>query len=244
MRPILFTWRGVPVWSFPTLAYVGITLGIVTQNRAANAVGLETWAVWLATLVTLPAALAGGRVLYVVSHPRRYFREPGRIFRRSEGGMAVYGGVPAMLLASIPILAWLGVPFWSFWDASAFCILVGVLFTRLGCLLHGCCAGRLSHGPLALPVHDGRGAQGRRLPVQAFEIGWAVLLLVAAVVIWPSLPVPGSLFLAALGGYAVGRLLLQPLRASRQRVGRVDVPMAISATLILFSCVAWMVLQP
>jgi prolipoprotein diacylglyceryltransferase len=244
MRPILFTWRGVRVWSFPALAYLGITLGMIAQNLAANAAGLDTWGVWLATLIALPVALVGGRLLYVATHWRRYLREPGLILRRSDGGMAVYGGVPAMLLVSVPVLAWVGVPFWSFWDVSAFCILVGVLFIRLGCLLHGCCAGRLSHGRLAIRVPDGHGAQERRLPVQAFEIGWSLLLLVAAIALWPSLPVPGSLFLAALGGYAVGRLLLQPLRASRQRVGRVDLPMAISAAMVLCSCIAWMALQP
>ena len=91
---------------------------------------------------------------------------------------------------------------------------------------------------------DERGEWELRMPTQLFEIGWAILLLAAATLVWSWRPFSGALFLCVTAGYGVGRLLLQPLRATRQRVGGVDVELAISATLITLSCTAWLQLRP
>ena len=108
---------------------------------------------------------------------RAYRREPWRIWRRSDGGAAMYGAVPCMVLASMPLLAVLQLPFGAFWDVATFCILIGMIFTRIGCLLNGCCSGRPSEGRWALLLADHRGIQRRRIPTQLLEAGWAALLL-------------------------------------------------------------------
>jgi phosphatidylglycerol---prolipoprotein diacylglyceryl transferase len=184
--------------------------------------------VWAATLLLLPTALLGARLLYVASHFSVYVHEPKRFWRRSEGGLALYGAVPVMLLCSLPILHWMGVPFWRFWDVSVFCILVGMIFARVGCLLNGCCAGRPTQGLLGLRLRDHNGIAVRRIPTQILEAAWAFLLLVAAGVSWRKSSPGGELFLLILGAYALGRIVLQLWRASRPRVGRVDLQQAIS----------------
>jgi prolipoprotein diacylglyceryltransferase len=240
-RRVLFRWRGVTVHSYPALAYLGMVLGMVAQNVAANAAGLDSLRVYGATLILLPVALAGARALFVATHWETYRRDPARIGRRSDGGMAMYGAVPAMLLASIPLLAALGVPFWAYWDVSSFCVLVGMAFTRTGCLLNGCCGGRLAAGA-SFP--GGPAAADRRLPTQLLEIAWSLLLLLGAVAAWPWRPYPGALFLATLAGYAVGRLLLQRTREHRQRVGGVELPLVLSAALIACALAASLAIRP
>src|SRR5262249_34070419 len=155
---------------------------------AAHRAGLEAFRVFVATYLLLIPALVGARLLFVVSNWSLYRREPRRIWRRSEGGMAMYGGLPMMLLFSVPLLRALQVPFPAFWDVSSFTILTGMTFTRVGCLLNGCCAGRRSESWVALSLPNHRGEWARRLPVQLFEASWAIVLLIIAMLTWRHLP--------------------------------------------------------
>ena len=103
-------------------------------------------------------------------------------------------------------------PFAAFWDAATFTMLVGMIFTRVGCLLHGCCAGRPSGHRLALHLPDAHGHWERRHPVQLFELATAAVLLAGAVAIATAGAFPGAIFLFALAGYGCARAILDPLR--------------------------------
>ncbi len=223
------------MWSYPAFLFIGLNAGIVVQNCAAHIARLDSFRVFVATFLLLPLALIGSRALFVAVEWRVSAAAPPRLWRKSDGGMSMYGAVPLMLASSVPVLAWLAVPFWQFWDVSTFCILTGMFFTRIGCLLNGCCAGRASQGPLAICLSDSRGERQRRTPTQLLEAALALALLVAASAAWGRLQMPGVLFLAALATYAAGRLPLQALRAERERLGTIDVQQAISVALVIFS---------
>jgi prolipoprotein diacylglyceryltransferase len=243
MRPVLFTVGRVRIWSYPALLYFGLTVGMAAQNYAAHVAGLSPARVYLATLVLVPLALAGARLWFVASHWRTYRREPDRIWRHSDGGLAMYGALPVVLLCSLPTLKLLGLPFWAFWDVSVFCILVGMIFTRVGCLMHGCCAGRATGAVVGFTLPDHRAVRARRIPTQLLEAGWAVVLLAGAILAWPRLPATGELFLLSLAAYALGRFALQPLRASRRRLGTLDIEQMISIAVAALAMTALLVLR-
>jgi phosphatidylglycerol---prolipoprotein diacylglyceryl transferase len=234
---ILLERRGIRIWSYPAFLYVGLVAGIVVQNLAANAGALDAARVYVATLILLPVALAGARLLYVAAHWPVYRREPRRIWRHAEGGMSMFGGVPCMLLASVPLLAWFELPFWRYWDVSTFCILTGMFFARIGCLLNGCCAGRASESPIAFWLPDAGGVWQRRLPVQLLEASVALLLLAAATLVWPLLTRPGALFLLVVVAYSLARAVLQSLRADREHVAGFDLQRGISLALVGFALI-------
>src|SRR5689334_16827575 len=104
MRRILFYWRGQAIYSYQAMLYVGLVAGVLVGNLLAHQSGLDAGRVWLATLLLLIPALAGGRLLFVLTHWDRYRHALQRIWDRREGGAALYGGVPCALLASVPLL--------------------------------------------------------------------------------------------------------------------------------------------
>jgi prolipoprotein diacylglyceryltransferase len=211
MRPILFHWHGYRVFSYPAMLYVGTVLGVFAGNQAAHAAGLDAFHVWIATMTLFAAALAGARLLYVAIEWHRYRRRPRRIFDPNQGGAAQYGGLLVAVPLSWPLLAALGVPYGGFWDVAAITILVAMTFTRVGCLLNGCCAGRPVR-TFGLMLPNTRGEWRRRVPAPILEIALAVALLMLGLRARPLLPAPGALFLLVAGGYAVGRLALETLR--------------------------------
>jgi phosphatidylglycerol:prolipoprotein diacylglycerol transferase len=55
---------------------------------------------------------------------------------------------------------------------------VGLIFTRVGCLMHGCCAGRETRSAWGIPLPNHRGEWKRRYPTPLLEAGIGVLLVV------------------------------------------------------------------
>jgi phosphatidylglycerol:prolipoprotein diacylglycerol transferase len=211
MRPILFHWRGRNIHSYHVLLYLGILSGVIVGNYVAQRARLNPGAVFITMLLLPIPALVGARLLFISTHWQFYRRERQRIWRRSEGGLSVYGGLLAVFV-SIPIVSSVDVPFAAFWDVSVFSILIGLTFCRLGCLLNGCCAGKPHEGFGALCLPNEAGVWRRRIPTQILEVGWLLLLLGGAASLWKQIPFAGGLFLCALAAYGAGRLVLNNTR--------------------------------
>jgi prolipoprotein diacylglyceryltransferase len=241
---VLFHRQGIKVYSYPAMLYLGLVFGVVAGNYAANLAALNSARVFVATVLLLIPALIGGRLLFVASRWEVYRREPERIWHRSEGGATMYGGLPFSLLASVPLLSALQVPFGAFWDVATFTILVGMIFGRFGCLLNGCCSGRPTEGRFALYLANHQGAWQRRIPTQLLEAGVAAILLAGAGAFWDRMPFPGALFLYVLASYGLGRFVLEPAREERDQVGKIKIHRIISAVLVGLSLatlfIGWM----
>jgi phosphatidylglycerol---prolipoprotein diacylglyceryl transferase len=212
MRKVLISWRGWNLHSYPTMLYVGMVCGIFVAAWVAGRSGLDQDRFVLAAIFLTPLTLIGARLFFVASHWDVYRNDRARIWRRSEGGMAMYGGLLAAVPLSIPLLRVMDLPFAKFWDASTFAILVGMIFTRFGCFLNGCCSGRPSTSWLALNLPDYRGIRRRRLPTQLLEAAWATVLLSAAFLLRGHEPFDGAIFCSVLLSYGIGRYFLQQLR--------------------------------
>jgi phosphatidylglycerol---prolipoprotein diacylglyceryl transferase len=199
LRPILLTVRGRELHSYPVLLYLGSVGGTIAA--AAAAPDRLAARVAFATTVLIVPALVGSRLLYVLTHLGAYRGRWGLAVRRSAGGGAMYGGLILALPLSIPLLRVLEVPFGVYWDAALFTLLIGMAFTRVGCLLHGCCRGT------------------DRVPTSVLEAALACVLLATAVALRGEGPFPGALFASALATYATGRFALDFTRADRRRFG-------------------------
>lgn len=200
-----------PAWQrragrrYVALLTLGLWIAVAAGDLAARAAGLPPWRVFVAEMLLLPLGLAGTRAWHAAltlraGAPRR--------------GAVLVGGFAAMLLASVPLLPLLGLPFARFWDVAAIAVFAGMPVARLACLARGCCCGRPGDAPFALPLPDAAGRVRRRPPTQLFESAGALLLLAALLALAPHAPFDGALFLAGAGGYAALRLLLAPLRAA------------------------------
>lgn len=231
-RRFLIRWRGINIPSYTAMLYLGCVAGAFAGAAVAGSAGLEPRRFGLAAIILLAPALAGARLWFVLEHWSLYRHEPHRIWRRSEGGAALYGGLLMGVAASVPLLGQFGLPFWAFWDAASFTMLVGLVFARGGCLMHGCCAGRPTAHRLGIWLPDHRGVWRRRIPTQLLEAGWAAVVLAVAALARPVAPFAGAVFLAVLAAYGGGRLLLEPTRAEADSPGsRANI--ALSALLAL-----------
>jgi phosphatidylglycerol---prolipoprotein diacylglyceryl transferase len=220
MRRILFSWKGFNIYSYPAMLYLGLLTGVFTGARVAQLSGLSPNRFAVATVILVIPAMIGSRLLFVLTHWYVYLREVQRIWRRSEGGLAMYGGLIATVPISVPLLRAMHLPFGAFWDAATFTILVGMTFTRIGCLLNGCCGGRPTTAWYGLNLADHRGVWRRRVPTQIIEMLLAMGLLGVAIVMRDREPFTGAVFVLAIIVYSAVRYIVGRLREdSAVRVG-------------------------
>jgi phosphatidylglycerol---prolipoprotein diacylglyceryl transferase len=233
VRPVLFYWRGIPIHSYPAMLYVGLIAAVVVGNLAAHAMGLDAFRVYVATILLILPAIVGARLLHVVAHRKYYWKNPRRIWDRAEGGYGMYGGLPFALLLALPVLYALRLPFAAFWDIGILSILTGMIFARVGCLLNGCCAGRASDVWFSVCLPNHLGEWRNRIPSQALESVWALILLIVAILLRRRMPFPGALFLFVCCLYPAGRLVLETFREHEEGSARFTLYHAISLAIIV-----------
>jgi len=239
MRPVLFRCGRVSIHSYPAMLYVGIVLGVFAQAYAAHAGNLNPRRMIVATLILLVPALAGARLLFVLSNWDHYRGDLRRIWRRSEGGAAMYGGFLLAFPISVPLLAVLRIPFGAFWDLASFTMLIGMIFARVGCLLNGCCCGLPTAGRVGLYLPDLHGVWTRRIPTQILEGLWAFVVLAGAIALWQVVPFSGALFLYTVAAYATGRIVLESTRQEQDSLLQFRLHRMLSAAFVASSAVAF-----
>jgi prolipoprotein diacylglyceryltransferase len=97
-------------------------------------------------------------------------------------------------------------------DAAALVLPVMLAFTRIGCILNGCCHGLPTDGPLGVYLPNVHGEWENRFPTQWMLLGLDVLLFAGLWLYRKHLPRDGSVAIAFLFWFGLGRLLIDSLR--------------------------------
>jgi len=151
LGPLTIHWYGVMV----ALAFLA---GLWTASRRALREGIAAEKIidlgpWL-----ILGAILGARALYVITFWREQFagKPLYEMFMVQHGGLVYYGGLVGATLAGILYIRAKQLPLWKVADALAPSIALGYAFGRIGCLMNGCCYGRVCDLPWAIhfPPHS------------------------------------------------------------------------------------------
>lgn len=217
---------GVRIGAWPGLVGLGALVALTVQWLLAVRLGLPAGRVFVLSLVACLLGLLGARLYYVAEHPQRR-----RGLVNTPAGMCIQGFVLAAIATVVAGSLLLGLSAGTLVDVSAPGLMFGMAIGRVGCFLGGCCAGRPTGSRYGLWSSDRR-LGVRRIPTQLFESALALVIgLVAAVVVATDSAQPGgTVLVAVIAAYTLGRQLLFPLRSlpRNTRYGR---------TLTIVACV-------
>lgn len=135
--------EGLPVNAFGVMLFITFVVCVWFLGQ---------WARWIGTnlpkeritdlvIVCFIGGLAGARLTFMIQYgvPLRQF------FRIWEGGIVLYGGIIAGILAFLLFHRWFlkpaGVGLWKLADAAGPPLALGIALGRVGCFLNGCCYG-------------------------------------------------------------------------------------------------------
>ena len=226
---VLATGPGLVPASWVPLVAVGVIVALAVQALLASRAHLSAGAVLGISLAGSVAGAAGARVWYVAL-------KRGNVQGIPTQGLCIQGFVAGLVVVLIPGVLLAGLPLGTFLDVSAPGLFFAMAIGRQGCVLHGCCTGRVTGSRWGIWASDGRfGA--RRAPTQQLEslasllIGLAALLLV----LHARPPVGGTVFVGAVAAYTVVRQFLFPYRAEARRSAFGRVASMLGAGLVLIA---------
>lgn len=125
----------IPVRAYAIAILVGIVVAAWIATRRYRARGGPDGALLDAVMWAVPFGIVGARIYHVLSSPDRYFGPDGNLalaLRIWEGGLGIWGAIPAGALGAWLSLRRAGLRFAPFADAMAPALLVAQAIGRLG----------------------------------------------------------------------------------------------------------------
>jgi phosphatidylglycerol:prolipoprotein diacylglycerol transferase len=227
--PILFHLGSFPVHSYGVMIALAFVSGLWTATLRSRRERISGEIIADVTLWIMIGAIIGARAVYVTTYWREEFADQpfSEIFMIQHGGLVYYGGLIGSMIAGMIYIRWKKLPLWKITDILAPSIALGNVLGRIGCLLNGCCYGRVCAAPWAIRFPNGSyaweqhyqqglvGEHDPSLPVHPTEIYDALLnFIVYLFLAWlfRHKKFDGQIFATYLLCYAVTRSFVEHFR--------------------------------
>jgi len=193
--------------AYGTALALSFLLGVLLARWRARRRGVAEGDVLDLFQLIVLSSIVGARFFFVVFHLDAYQGRWWHMFALWEGGLTLYGGLLLALFSSAVFLRRRRIPFLRMADVMSPSLGLGILITRIGCFLNGCCFG--------LPTDS---AFGVHFPASCEATHTARDLLLASgggheIALNPSIH-PAQLY-SAFGGLVILLVLLLAGRRSR-----------------------------
>jgi phosphatidylglycerol---prolipoprotein diacylglyceryl transferase len=214
MHPILFEIGRISVYSYGAMISLAILVAALALFREAPREGVNPDHVLEAIIVAAASGLIGSRLLYVALNWELFSdRLLTILFARFEG-LSFYGAFFGGALALYFWGRWRKINFFKMADLMAPYLALGYAFGRIGCFLNGCCFGKVSDLPWALPVSMLDNLM--RHPVQLYAAAGGVVIFFALKLLRKVRPFVGFNLLALAALYGILRFTTEFFREEPQ----------------------------
>ena len=167
---------GLPVYGYGLMLVIGVWAAVELGRALANRNGLNGDDFWTIGLLALAGGVFGARLSHIFENLDTYTDSSRSVWANlkaaanlSNGGLTFYGGFIFATIVLISYAKWKKIPLRLGMDIVAPCLMVGLAFGRVGCLLNGCCWGDTCSPdrvpwaitfPYASPPYSGQFADG------------------------------------------------------------------------------------
>jgi len=168
MHPVLISVGWFNVYSFGLMLALSFLVGIYVSSIRAKRFGVSPQKILDLSVYLILGGVLGSRLLYVVFHLEEY-RSIVDIFALWQGGATLYGGFLLALFAAYVFSKKQDIDFLLVADIFSPALALGIMLTRVGCFLSGCCFGSPTTVPWAVtfPADSPAGAYARQVADQA-----------------------------------------------------------------------------
>ncbi len=159
------------------------------------------------------SGIIGARAFYVLNDLSSYLRNPLEIIMLQHGGLAWFGGVIFGSLVAILFIKKNKLGLFRILDLLVPFIALGQAIGRIGCLLNGCCFGRVSALGIYFKVFD-----QVLIPTQLYSSLFLLLIFFILRFIQDRKHLPGTILCAYLFLYSVKRFFIEYFRDDSPRL--------------------------
>lgn len=226
MYPVLFSIGGFSVFAYGVFLAIAFAVGVYGLTREAKRVNLPEEKFLDMSIWIMVAAIVGARLLYILIELPTYLAAPLTIFSVRSGGLSFHGGLIAGIIVGLGYTRRHHLPQGKVADLVAPYLALGYAIVRIGCLLNGCCFGRQTAVPWALPAAYLDSTPRHPTQLYAFVAG----LLIFVILMWRrnKIHFHGQLFLEFIMLYSIYRFVVEQFREVSAYAGLLTLGQAAS----------------
>ncbi|GAW91645.1 prolipoprotein diacylglyceryl transferase [Calderihabitans maritimus] len=233
MDPVAFELGPFTVRWYGLLMSTAIALGTYLAYRQAERDRVNPEHILNLVLVTVPFALIGARIYYVIFRWDFYRQQPEEIIAIWHGGLAIHGALIAGTIAAYLYIRKNRLNFWQMADIVAPSIVLGQAIGRWGNFFNQEAYGYPTNLPWAMYI-----AGEYRHPTFLYESLWDLAVFVFLLWLRKRQGVyKGDIFLSYLGLYSLGRFIIEGFRTDSLMLGPLRMAQVISVVFIFVSAV-------
>jgi phosphatidylglycerol:prolipoprotein diacylglycerol transferase len=253
--------KSITIFGFPIAFYgmiigLGVIAGVFMAVREAKVTGQDPEVYWDFAIYAVFFCILGSRIYYVVFSWDMYKDNLLEIFNLRHGGLAIYGTVIAAFLTAGVYCYRKKLSFLQLCDTGIMGLILGQIIGRWGNFMNREAFGQYTDGLFAmrLPIdavhpwyisedlsrHIVEGTNYIQVhPTFLYESMWNLLVLGLLLLYRKRKKFQGEVALLYLGGYGLGRCVIEGLRTDQLLIGHTDIAVSqvLAGLLVVFTLV-------
>lgn len=242
MNPIAFSVFGLGIRWYGIIIACGMLLAIVISSYTSKLKNVNYDELLNMILISLPLAIIGARLYYVIFSFGDYVNNPIEILNIRQGGLAIHGGVIVGLLSSFTYCYRRKLRFMDYADVIAPPIIIAQSIGRWGNFFNQEAHGGpvsysfIQHFPMF--IQNGMHIDGTYYhPTFLYESIWDLCIFFILLAILKRSKRSGIVIFSYIGLYSVGRFFIEGLRTDSLMIG----PLRIAQVVSLIGILSWIV---
>jgi phosphatidylglycerol:prolipoprotein diacylglycerol transferase len=260
--PKTFSILGFQIAYYGVFIAIGMLSGILLAQRRAKKSGQDPEMYGDFAIYAIIASVLGARIFYVIFAWESYRNDFWSVFNIREGGLAIYGGV---IMAFVSAYVYCKIKKKSallLLDTATPGLILGQIIGRLGNFMNREVFGEYTNNFLTMrlptavvragdvsPAHLANMVDGTNYiqvhPTFLYEMMWNGLILAIMLLYTKHKKFTGEITLIYLGGYGLGRGILEGIRTDRLTIPGTGlyINQLLAFSLFAFSLITWIVIR-
>ena len=251
MNPVLFEIGSIKIYWYSITMFLGILIGGIFILKEAKRHKISENFMYNLFFYTIPIALIGARLYYVIFDWNYYGQNLTSIFKVWEGGLAIHGGIIAGLIFIIYYTRKHKVKTLKILDFIVVGLIIGQAIGRWGNFFngeaHGAATTLKQLQDLNIPkfIIDGMYIGGSYYhPTFLYESLWCIVGFIILLIIRrlknTKLGIPAAFYLI---WYGTGRFIIEGMRTDSLMIGSIKMAQVVSMVMILIGIIMFIHLK-
>jgi phosphatidylglycerol:prolipoprotein diacylglycerol transferase len=153
MHPIICTIGPFTIYSYGLMLAIAFIVSSALATLQAKKNNINPDIIFSFSFFVFFSGIIGARLMYIIENVTYYISNPLEIIMLQHGGLSWFGGLLAGVIFGIVYLKKKNLPIYKILDLLAPFAALAQAIGRIGCLLNGCCFGKISDFGIYFPTH-------------------------------------------------------------------------------------------
>jgi len=211
MHPIICQFGPFYIYSYGLMFVLSFAVALTLARHQAKKENLNPEAISNFAFLVFVAGIIGARLFYVIENICYYLKKPLEIIMLQHGGLSWFGGLILGVFCGVVYLKKKKIAVYRTLDLVAPFLALGQAIGRIGCLLNGCCYGKVSQFGIYFKAHE-----SILIPTQIYSSLALILIFIILRFVQGKPHKDGQIFYLYLLLYSVKRFFIEFWRADNE----------------------------